>query len=442
MIYSQIGKKFINYLNQKEKTNYSAKSFFVEVYLPLFFGDEKTLLMIGNSPPFFETIIRKSKAKKENKEYVFSSENIINDFNRKIKNGDVDASVMPDGGAKDMLATTSFNISLGINHKITEETVCSSWIGYSLAIQLNNITFVLNDIEILYLIYQGWKYYRKLLSDPIYEHCNGNQIHMWNAHWLMNDCELFPKKMSAFNPLSTKLENKSLKSVSWVELIFKLARKYPDKIINTYASKYDKTNETYGFIPIKLNGFSNFLSFCKEYFGDNDFLNKPELYNKLFGSAYSLRKICEFGSIGLFSIKPELLKLEQIKNKSEQIRKKINTLTKQYAKNNYTLNLYKLYIMTMLNTKNIQQDSKQFAEFLVEFKKSKFTKSEGEKLVNEFFECKTINGVVEVFTKMSDQKLSTPQQRETITKLLDVIINNEKNLTLLISFIKFTYTTL
>ena len=438
MIYSQIGKKFINHLNEVEGTEYTPKSFFIDVYLPLFFGEEKSLIMISNSPPFQETIVERGKARKANKKYVFNVDNIINNFTKKIERGDIDGSTMPDGGAKEMTATTSFNFSLGINHNPTEDTIYCSWIGYSLAVQLNGgISFVFNDLDILYLIYQGWTRYRELISNPIYDHVNANQILSWNGHWLMNNCESFPEKISKFNPL----KEKSLKAVSWVELVFKLARKYPNQTINTFACKFGQTNETYGFIPIRLSKLSTFLSFCKEYFGDNEFMNQPQMYKNLFGTAYSFRKVCELGSIGMLSIKPELLRLEELHHKSDTIKKKINSLTKEYSKDDITINLYKLYIMATLGSKEIQEDSKKFANFLVDFKESKYSKSEGRKLVDDFFECTTLESVLNIFTEMADENLSTESQRETLTELLEIAMNHEKKLKTLMAFIKFTYRT-
>ena len=49
MITSTIGKIFLEAYNKKFCTNYDAKSFFVEVYYPLFFDDNKYLQWFTNS---------------------------------------------------------------------------------------------------------------------------------------------------------------------------------------------------------------------------------------------------------------------------------------------------------------------------------------------------------------------------------------------------------
>ena len=50
MITAAIGKIFLDAYNEKYGTTYDAKTFFVEVYYPLFFNDNKYLMTAGNTP--------------------------------------------------------------------------------------------------------------------------------------------------------------------------------------------------------------------------------------------------------------------------------------------------------------------------------------------------------------------------------------------------------
>lgn len=50
MIAATIGKMFLNAYNKKYGSNYDAQSFFVEIFYPLFFGKEKSMLFAGNTP--------------------------------------------------------------------------------------------------------------------------------------------------------------------------------------------------------------------------------------------------------------------------------------------------------------------------------------------------------------------------------------------------------
>ena len=50
MIAANIGKIFLDAYNEKYKSNYSAKQFFVEKYFELFFNHEKYMQWVTNSP--------------------------------------------------------------------------------------------------------------------------------------------------------------------------------------------------------------------------------------------------------------------------------------------------------------------------------------------------------------------------------------------------------
>lgn len=50
MIASNIGRKFLVAYNARYGTDYDAKTFFVEVFYPLFFDHPKYLMTAGNSP--------------------------------------------------------------------------------------------------------------------------------------------------------------------------------------------------------------------------------------------------------------------------------------------------------------------------------------------------------------------------------------------------------
>ncbi len=55
MYTSYIGKKFLELYNRKEGKDYSAHTFFDEVFFPLFFDDEKHLMHVHGST-FFQKV--------------------------------------------------------------------------------------------------------------------------------------------------------------------------------------------------------------------------------------------------------------------------------------------------------------------------------------------------------------------------------------------------
>lgn len=60
MYATTIGRTFLKTYNCKFKTEYTAKSFFEDVFVPLFFDHHKYMMTAGNSP-LENPIIRKSK---------------------------------------------------------------------------------------------------------------------------------------------------------------------------------------------------------------------------------------------------------------------------------------------------------------------------------------------------------------------------------------------
>lgn len=50
MVTSVIGKIFLKAYNERNNTDYAPKGFFLDIYYPLFFGQEKYLMTAGNSP--------------------------------------------------------------------------------------------------------------------------------------------------------------------------------------------------------------------------------------------------------------------------------------------------------------------------------------------------------------------------------------------------------
>ena len=80
MITSTIGKIFLDAYNKKFSTAYDAKTFFVEVYFPLFFGNSKYLQWTQNSP-FVQGLVSTDSGEtgtllksKDDKSLSFSSE--------------------------------------------------------------------------------------------------------------------------------------------------------------------------------------------------------------------------------------------------------------------------------------------------------------------------------------------------------------------------------
>ncbi|MER3329801.1 MAG: hypothetical protein RIF34_09515, partial [Candidatus Kapaibacterium sp.] len=105
MYTSYIGKKFLQYYNEKYSKIYTAEEFFDEQMLPVFFNDERHLMHVGNSP-FFQKVSTKDHKTFETKTEVQHSK-----LKSKIDSNLVGGDIYVGYGSSDYSATTSGQLS-------------------------------------------------------------------------------------------------------------------------------------------------------------------------------------------------------------------------------------------------------------------------------------------------------------------------------------------
>ncbi len=426
MIISYYGKKFLNKFNEVENKHLTPKEFFIENFYLTFFGGKKSLVHIQNSPFSNPSLSKKPVGEK------------LALFLDKIKKKEYGSEMFVGGFVSDLSLTTSCNVSINYNNIIDEDEIYYSWIGHALSIHMGHgINFLFGDENILYDVYLGWGRYSELLSNPLYDKYKGNQISTWNMLWI-NDQYNVMGKTPKFNPFDQNKDD--LKSISWVRFLFNLTAKYPNQTMDVYAYNFGQTNKTYGNVRIELKKIDSFLKFCSTYFTDSNFLNKPELYEAIFGTGYSMSKICEFGSIGVSTLKPELFKLEEITHKSQEVQKKINNHFKLMSENNNIYKLYNLYLMAILNLKEIEGDVIEIAKSLSNFQYDT-RKNEGKQLVEKLLSSENINTFLKQITEMmkicESEKLIS--HSTILNNLLQLAISDETKLSNLLLLIKFNF---
>jgi hypothetical protein len=438
MIISYYGKKFLKKFNEVENKNLTPKEFFINIFYPLFFDNEKTLIYIKNSP-----FNQENPVAKKNRETPEGREIILGEFFNKIKKGKSDSSMFVGGYADGLIEATSFNLSLDYKHIIDENEIYYSWIGYALSLYFNGISFLFDNENILYDIYLGWQKYRELISEDLYKEYKGREIIKWNTHWLKYKYDEYSE--NGFNPFKENYDFKKhiLKSTSWVKLLFYVSRKYSNEFINAYAYRIDRTNNTYGNISIQLKKIEEFRNFCVEYFGKNEFLNSSALYEKIYGTAYSMEKICEFGSIGLTALKPKLLQLEEKQHKDNNDQKDIKNLYKNIEENESIYKYYNTYLMATLNLKNIEKDVIEIAKSLYAFQ-SITRKNEGMHLVEKLLTSTNWNNFLKTITEMKAvcDAENLQENGEVLDKLMGLCISDESKLSNVILLVKFNFHTI
>lgn len=360
MITSTIGRIFLEAYNEKNGTSYDAKSFFVEVYYPLFYDHNKYMMSPGNNPlenpkiswdkmlkgiiPY-ETQVQRQKRFDKLMEKVNigfpTTENAI-------------------GFASSDITSTTSSQSSNIEYPFGKEDVFLSWFGASLGIGVQGgLSILFTNPEILLDIFDGWKIYRDVLNNT--EILKGNQVNTWNGQWLghIYGKTYVPKRpMANFQPFDTKPDGMSVNVQSWTKVLIGISRHYSDPQMMGYVYSLGQTNTTVGFIPFNLAQIRKPIEFYNIVFG----MNKGDDAEELWGTETGFRMSCRAGVIGLKAMEPKGLKQYFIGTKMPKKAKD--------SQQEVTFNTYIIWILAMLNNQELWEKSKNYAQILLDYSKS------------------------------------------------------------------------
>jgi hypothetical protein len=355
MIATNIGRTFLNTYNEKFKTKYSAKEFFVEIYFALFFDHEKYMQWVTNSP-FVQGI--KKGVPPTNGERQMKLQTLID----KITTNEADASIAIGFLSLDLTASTSGQIT-NMNLPLKEEEIYLSWIGSGFGIGVQSgLSMFFDNRQILLDLFEGWKIYREYLTAT--PKLRGNQINTWNGQWLAHRYnkntydEQYPT--ASFNPFGTMKDGgMEVNTQSWTKVLVGIARHFPDSLETAYVYSLGQTNITVGFVPFELPKIRMPYDLYTKYFGTTD----RNLVENLFGTAFGFTKACQMGAIGVNALEPKgfrdcLDKGHIPKYNNEDEEKKIN------------FNTYQIWLLAMLNNEQLWEQAQQIALTLSKYAKS------------------------------------------------------------------------
>ena len=354
MITSAIGKIFLTAYNQKYKQHYDARTFFDEVYYPLFFDSNKYMQWVQNSP----FVQMKGGQKVE----ILSSEERLEkleNLHEKVLSGATDASVAVGYAASEEkeFATTSGQVT-NIPFSISQEEVYLSWIGSGLGIGLQGgLSILFSDARILLDIFEGWKLYRNLL-DSI-EKLKGIQIGTWNGQWIAHRYSSnFVKEqpMANFDPFETKSDIINVKIQSWTKVLLGLSMNSTSLQMIGYVYNLGKTNTTIGFIPFILPEIKRPVDLYKKMFGTSHAKEAEQLW----GTEFGFKTCCQSGAIGISAMAPKGVQ-KFIKDAV------IPKIKKDNEKQELTYNTYIIWILAMLNNEQLWDLSQEFAHTLHDY---------------------------------------------------------------------------
>jgi hypothetical protein len=212
-------------------------------------------------------------------------------------------------------------------------------------------SILFDNKKILLDIFDGWKFYRKVLDNT--PNLRGNQISTWNGQWLAHkyDERLFVEDspMANFAPFTTKDELMSIEVQSWTKILIAISKRIMDSQIIGYVYNYGQTNTTIGFIPFILEQIRRPIDLYQKLFGIEEGRKAEELY----GTAFGFMKACQVGSIGIKAMEPKGLRDYIGKGK----------LPKYNDTEEQTINFhtYIIWIIAMLNNEDMWVKAQDFA---------------------------------------------------------------------------------
>lgn len=363
MITSNIGKIFLDSYNEEYGTNYDARGFFLEQFYPLFFDQNKYMMTAGNSPLenpklSWDDMIKGKKPYETPEQRKSRFEKLI----KKIDESEADASIARGYASLDVTATTSGQVT-DMRLPDSQEEIYTSWIGDALGIGVQGgFSILFSKKEILLDIFKGWKLYRESLNKT--SMLKGNQINTWNGQWLSHyyDDRVYDEKMplAGYNPYNTNKDGLiNIDTQTWTKILIGISRKYDNSQLLGYIYSIGQTNTTIGFVPFDLSQIRRPIHLYKKIFGMHNSRNAEDLW----GTAHGFKTACTYGDIGIKAMEPKGLQ-DYVYPKGNKDPKQPKAPKNENEQINF--NVYKIWILAMLNNDDLWEKSQELAELLNE----------------------------------------------------------------------------
>ena len=361
MITSNIGKIFLDAYNEEYGTSYDARTFFLEQFYPLFFDQNKYMMTAGTSPLenpklSWDDMIRGKKPFETPEQRNKRFEKLI----KKIEESEADASIARGYASLDVAATTSGQVT-DLKLPNSQEEIYASWIGDALGIGVQGgFSILFSNKEILLDIFEGWKLYRKCLNET--SMLKGNQINTWNGQWLSHyyDTREYDAEMplAGYSPYNTNKDGIiSIDTQTWTKILIGISRKYQNTPVLGYIYSIGQTNTTIGFIPFDLTQIRRPIDLYEDKFGMSNGRNAESLW----GTAIGFKTACTYGAIGIKAMEPKGLR-EYVYPKGNKDPKQPKAPKNENEQINF--NVYKIWILAMLNNDDLWEKSQELAELL------------------------------------------------------------------------------
>jgi len=429
MITATIGKIFLEAYNEKFGTNYDAKTFFVEVYYPLFFDSNKYLQWVTNSP-----FVQMEKGQKVETLTPAERKDKLQKFITKVEQCKTpDASIAPGFPASEAkeFATTSGQVTnIQLPNKLDD--IYFAWIGSSLGIGLEGgLSILFSEKQILLDLFDGWQLYRNSLNEN--NLLKGNKINTWNGQWLSHRYDNYSynseQPMADFAPFVATKDGMNVKTQSWLRVIVGIAKHFDNPKMIGYVYNFDKMNTTIGFIPFCLEHIRRPFQLYRQLFGETE-CNRAE---KLWNTEKGLRVCCYQGAIGIAAMKPQKLQSYIMTDKAPKVKDNDEEQTIQF-------HTYQIWLLAMLNNQELWDKSQEFAKVLHNYtSQGKNGKTTNSRQIDTVLAATNKKSFIEALTTIASES----NEVNSIVEMAQIVnLMPTDNVPYLLTLIRFHYATL
>lgn len=401
------GKKFLDYYNQKEGTDYSPFDFFNEIMFPLYFDcpRNKHLFTVTNSL-FSQTNKTNTKNFKDKHKRLEIKKNffdLINDKNFK-------STTFIGSYAENIYAVSSFNTPLDIEFEFTKDEYYLTWIGYPLAFGIQGYNLYIPFEKIMYLLFKSHYRYRDLLNSPEYNKYDGMNVFSWNTVFFNNYYSDDDFDLNEFNPFENcSFDNKkhkinfNKKDKDWLKLFHGLSVICENNILTCNIVNYTQVGKNIGFFKLKFGNYKKFIDLCKEYFGNHDYEINSDVYKKILFGSEQIEQILSKGQLGIIPLKinNDVFKWDKMSNKKSQ--------NENFEKLNYYKQIYKLYYGMKTNNDDL-------------FKKMEIYGLELKKTQQKFKKNNTIKNLINI--DLFEKSYNKEKFISNLNELIKILKNN------------------
>lgn len=350
MITIRSGELFVEKYNEENGTNLTPKEIFCMLAEKAFKGGRHMVFWYNSKFKYYLDDYNKFlKGQKEEPSF----EDALNCFCDELENNNCGVETLTNvyGGCAipnvgDM-QTTEFNYCDNLHFSI-DERYCS-FIGSFFQILVGNFATVINNKEIIWLMYKSFnEYYDFICKNEVVA---DKQLPTWNGCYFYQEI----MKRSEFI-VNKKLNNNKVNTINFLEYLEAVSKLDNIKMSNMMFENFGQTNITCGCITLDINNVKGWFNIFERIIANDDEEFDIEKYCKLFNKENLLRVCMEFGEVTSNMIDPLFDLKKRMKNNEFSGKDKIKFL--------------KEYLKLIMSEKEINM-AKDFGSFLAESSKSK-----------------------------------------------------------------------